>query len=90
MKDKKTEFLQYLRLGELHDIVADVVQQSQRVNAQSGILRPPDLVQQLSQLQHTASCVHSDQDVAAAAKGLHDIGCESGKNKTKQNKQIKD
>lgn len=28
MKDKKTKCLWYLRLGEFHDIVADIVEQS--------------------------------------------------------------
>lgn len=66
----------YLGLGELHHIIADIVKQSEWVNSEPSILCSPDLVQELSQLQHTASGIHGDQDITVTAKGLHDIGWE--------------
>ncbi len=63
-----------LGLWELHHVVADVVEQGERVNTQSCIFGPPDLIQELSQFQHSSRRIHSDQHVPIAAERLHDIG----------------
>lgn len=66
----------YLGFRELHYIVADIIKKCQWVNSESSILGPPDLVQELGQLQHTPSRIHSDENITVTTKSLHHIGCE--------------
>ncbi|KAF3850062.1 hypothetical protein F7725_019781 [Dissostichus mawsoni] len=77
----------HLRAGHPGQVCQTVAQrQSERVGSQPGILCSPNLVQQLSQLQHTARCIHGDQDITVTTKSLHYIGCETGGGEDKNTK----
>lgn len=47
-----------LGLGKLHHIIADIIQECQRVDTQACIFSSPDLIKELSKFQNSACSVH--------------------------------